>query len=176
MNIERTPVDGCLVLRPELKTDERGLFCRVFCVDELRKVGVDARVCQASTAYNRRHGTLRGMHYQHSPHEEAKVVRCTRGAIFDVAVDLRPASPTYRKWHAVELTAENRVSFYLPKGIAHGLLTLTDDTEVSYLISDPYVPAAANGVRWDDPAVGVKWPFSPVVISERDMTWPLLRE
>jgi dTDP-4-dehydrorhamnose 3,5-epimerase len=172
--IEPTPVYGCLLLRPDLKLDQRGLFARVFCVDELRDAGVDAYVHQCNTSCSLQIGTLRGMHYQESPHEECKVVRCTRGAIFDVAVDLRSESPTYRTWHGVELNQENRLSYYLPKGVAHGFLTLADDTEVAYLMSVPYMASAAKGIRWDDPAIGIRWPFRPTAISERDATWPLL--
>ena len=174
MKIEPLALEGCFVLKPERSEDERGFFARVFCVDELRRHGLEASVNQASISFNAKRGTLRGMHYQAAPHEEVKVVRCTSGAAYDVAVDLREGSATYRKWCAVELSAANRVSVYLPKGVAHGFLTLTDDVELAYLISESHAPGAGRGIRWSDPAVGVDWPFDPVVISDRDKSWPLL--
>jgi dTDP-4-dehydrorhamnose 3,5-epimerase len=150
-----------------------GLFARTWDRAALEERGLEARVEQASLAYNDRAGTLRGLHFQVAPHEEVKIVRCTRGAIHDVIVDLRPASPTYLGWLAVELTADNRVSLYVPRGFAHGYQTLTDGAEVAYLISEPYAPASAGGVRYDDPALGIVWPSTPpALISARDLEWP----
>lgn len=174
MRFEPSPLEGCFVLHPERREDDRGFFARVFCVDELRANGLETRVHQASISFSARRGTLRGMHYQRHPHEEVKVVRCSSGAIFDVAVDLRRESRTFRQWFGVELNAKNRCSVYLPRGVAHGLLTLTDAAEVLYLISDPQVATAATGIRWNDPAIGIRWPFEPSVIAERDTEWPLL--
>lgn len=160
-----------VVLDVEPHPDERGLFARIWCVDELRAHGLDPRIVQSSISYNKQKGTLRGMHYQAEPHEETKSVRCTAGAIYDVAVDLRRSSETYRRWTAVELTAANRRTLYVPRGVAHGFITLTDDAEVLYQMGVAYVPGAARGVRWDDPAFGIEWPMEPRVISERDRTF-----
>lgn len=161
-----------VIIEPDLHADERGAFARTYCADEIRAHGLDARVAQCSTSFNRRAGTLRGLHYQRPPHAEVKLVRCTMGAIFDVAVDLRPESPTYCRWVGVELTAENRRALYVPEGCAHGFLTLVDGSEVFYQISSPYVAQAGTGVRWNDPAFGVQWPSTPIVMAERDADYP----
>ena len=161
-----------VIIEPELHADERGAFARTYCADELRANGLDPRISQCSTSFNRQAGTLRGLHYQRQPHAEVKLVRCTTGAIFDVAVDLRPGSPTYCRWVGIELTAENRRALYVPEGCAHGFLTLVDGSEVFYQISSPYVAEAGTGVRWDDPAFGVQWPSTPIVIAERDAGYP----
>ena len=169
------PVSGAYLIEPEPIADERGLFARTFCAEEFARRGLDARVSQCNTSANRRAGTLRGMHYQAAPHGEAKLVRCTRGAIFDVAVDLRPSSSTYLRWAAAELTADNRQAFFIPAGCAHGFQTLADDSEVLYQMSTPYVPGAGRGVRWNDPAFGITWPEPPPLgrtISERDRVYP----
>ena len=171
MKLRETAVAGAFVVAPERIEDERGFFARVWDGGELSSLGLDGSLDQASISFNRSRGTLRGMHFQASPHEEAKVVRCTSGAVYDVVVDLRPDSSTYRRWAGAELTAENREALYVPKGCAHGFLSLADATEVLYLISQPYEPAAARGVRWDDPAFGIAWPFPPTVISERDAAY-----
>jgi dTDP-4-dehydrorhamnose 3,5-epimerase len=163
-----TSVDGVLLVEIERREDERGFFARTWCADELAHHGLDAALSQCSISYNRVRGTLRGLHYQSAPHEEAKLVRCTRGRIFDVAVDLRPESPTFRRWTGHELTAENRAALYVPKGCAHGFQTLEDDAEVLYMISTPYVPAAARGVRWNDPAFAIAWPLAEPILSDRD--------
>ena len=134
--------------------------------------GLASRLHQVSLSFNPRAGTLRGLHFQEAPHREAKLVRCTRGRVFDVAVDLRPDSPTYRGWAGAELDPENGDAFYVPEGCAHGLLTLADDTEVVYHIAGGYAPAAQRGVRWDDPAFGIAWPMPPAVINDRDATFP----
>jgi dTDP-4-dehydrorhamnose 3,5-epimerase len=161
-------VKGAYLIEPERLGDERGFFARVFCAEEMRERGLEHRVAQCSISYNQRAGTLRGMHYQAAPYGEVKLVRCTRGRAFDVVVDLRPESPTYLAWAGVELSAENRAQCYVPEGVAHGFVTLSDETELTYQISTPYVPEAARGVRWNDPAIGIEWPVAPEVMSERD--------
>jgi len=167
MNFRPTPLDGAWVLEPERVGDERGWFARTFDAAEFEARGMEPRVVQANASFNARAGTLRGMHVQREPHGEPKVVRVTRGAAFDVAVDLRTG-----RWHGVELSADNGVGFYIPAGMAHGFLTLVDETEVLYLMGHHYVPEAATGVRWDDPAFAIDWPAAPSVISERDASWP----
>lgn len=152
--------------------DERGFFARTWCRDEFEAHGLDPGLAQASLSYNRRAGTVRGLHFQRPPHEEVKLVRCTRGAIFDVVVDLRSGSPTEGHWQGFELSARNGLSLYVPKGFAHGFQTLVPETDVLYLISTPQAPEAAAGVRFDDPAIGVEWPMPIAVISDRDRAWP----
>jgi dTDP-4-dehydrorhamnose 3,5-epimerase len=154
--------------------DERGFFARSFSAEEFAAHGLPTEMPQSSVSYNERKGTLRGLHYQAPPHGEDKLVRCTAGAIFDVIVDLRSASPTQRRWFGTELTADNRRAIFIPKGFAHGFITLRDDTEVLYMISVPYAPGSERGVRWNDPALAIKWPIEPVVISARDAAHPLL--
>lgn len=165
-------VGGVWVLEPERFEDERGFFARTWDTGEFEQRGLSGRLVQCSISYNRLRGTLRGLHYQAAPHEEAKLVRCTAGAVFDVAVDLRPDSSTYLGWYGVELSADNRLGLYIPEGCAHGFLTLADDSEVLYQISEFWAPDAARGVRWDDPAFGIRWPGEVVVINERDRTYP----
>lgn len=167
-----TDLAGVLVVDPEPVEDERGLFARTWDPVELGRHGIDPHVAQCSVSWNRRAGTLRGLHFQRAPNAEAKLVRCTAGAMYDVALDLRPESPTHTRWVAVELTAVNRRALYIPPGCAHGFMSLVDDTEVYYQISVPYHSPATAGVRWDDPAFAVEWPRSPVVIGERDRAWP----
>jgi dTDP-4-dehydrorhamnose 3,5-epimerase len=166
-----TPVAGAFLVKPELLPDERGFFARTWCREEFASHGLCAELSQCSISFNRSAGTLRGLHYQQPPHAEAKLVRVTRGALFDVALDLREDSPTHRRHAAVVLTAENRHMLYVPEGCAHGFLTLEDDTEVLYHISVPYRPQAARGVRYDDPAFAIRWPRPVVVIAERDRTF-----
>lgn len=163
---------GAYLLDIEPLHDERGFFARTFCREEFLAHGLSPELVQCSVSYNLRRGTLRGMHYQAEPDAEAKLVRCTRGAIYDVLLDLRPASPTYLQWTAVELTAANRRMVYIPDGLAHGFQTLEDDTEVFYQMSHPYVPGAARGVRWDDPAFAIHWPPAERIISPKDLTYP----
>ena len=164
---------GAFVVELEPIEDERGSFARTWCRDELAAQGLETELAQCSTSRNLRAGTLRGMHFQQAPHEEVKLVRCTRGAIFDVIVDLRPGSPTYAAWFGAELDAASGRGLYVPKGFAHGFQTLTDDTEVLYMISYPYVAEASTGVRWDDPAFGIVWPETRVrTLSARDRSWP----
>jgi dTDP-4-dehydrorhamnose 3,5-epimerase len=158
-----TPLPGAWVIELEPLADARGHFARTFCREEFRRQGLAEEFQQSSISWNRRRGTLRGMHYQAAPHEEAKIVRCTRGRMHDAIVELRS-----RRWFAVELSAANGRMLYVPRGFAHGFLTLEDDTEVHYQISTPYEAAAARGFRWNDPAVGIAWPAAVEVISERD--------
>jgi dTDP-4-dehydrorhamnose 3,5-epimerase len=170
-----TSVAGAFVVEPERLEDERGYFARTFSIEEFASRGLDTRVDQCSTSFNLREGTLRGMHYQLAPHAESKLVRCTAGAVYDVAVDLRPESATYLRWFGVELTAENGYGLYVPEGCAHGFQTLADASEVLYQISTPYVSAAGRGVRWDDPAFGIEWPAPPPAgrtMAARDAEYP----
>jgi dTDP-4-dehydrorhamnose 3,5-epimerase len=168
MRFRPTAIPGAFVVEPEELPDERGFFTRVFCRKEFAERGLNPNLAQSSVSFNRKRGTLRGLHWQAKPHEEAKLIRCTRGAIFDVAVDLRPDSPGYLRWHGETLTIDNWRMFYIPEGCAHGLLTLADDTEVHYHISEFHHPESGRGVRWDDPAFGIAWPEAVRVISERD--------
>jgi dTDP-4-dehydrorhamnose 3,5-epimerase len=172
MRFTETGVAGAYLIEPEPVADERGFFARTWCREEFLANGLNPGLAQANISFNHRKGTLRGMHYQAAPHAEAKLVRCTRGAIFDVALDLRPGSPTYRRWFGAELSDANRSMLYVPEGCAHGFLTLADATEVAYQMSAPYAPAAARGVRWDDPAFGIEWPGEVAVINERDASYP----
>ena len=163
---------GAFVVESEPIEDERGWFARIYDESELEQNGVATRFAQGSLAFNKERGTLRGLHYQADPHAEAKLVRCIRGAVHDVIVDLRPGSPTFKRWLAVELTAASGRMLYVPEGLAHGYLTLENESETLYLISAPYAPEAARGVRWDDPAFGIEWPHEPRVMSEKDKAWP----
>jgi dTDP-4-dehydrorhamnose 3,5-epimerase len=175
MIFKDTGIDGVWVIEPERHEDERGFFARTWDPQEFAERGLNPDLAQCSLSFNRARGTLRGLHYQAAPQEEAKLVRCTAGAIFDVAVDLRPGSATFRDWFGVELSAENRLALYVPEGCAHGFLTLADDSEVHYQISQAYVPEAGRGVRWNDPAFGIEWPGEVVVINERDGSYPDFR-
>ena len=172
MTFRETVIEGVWVVEPERYEDERGFFARTWDLEEFGRRGLGGRLVQCSISFNRRRGTLRGMHYQSAPHEEAKLVRCTSGSIFDVAVDLRTESTTFRRWVGIELSAENRLAMYVPEGCAHGFLTLTDDSEVAYQISEFHAPDAARGVRWDDPAIGIEWPGEVLVINDRDSSYP----
>ena len=174
MIFHETGLSGCHLIEPQPVSDERGFFARTFCADEFASQGLDFRVVQGSVSYNRRRGTLRGLHYQASPAAEAKLVRCTRGQIWDVAADLRPDSATFARWFAVVLTAENHLAVLLPEGVAHGFITLEDHAEVAYQISMAFRPECARGVRWDDPTLQIRWPAAPSVISERDADLPWL--
>jgi len=162
------PLRGAWLIDVERIEDERGFFARTWSAEELAAAGLSTTLVQCSISFNHRRGTLRGMHYQADPHGETKLVRCTMGAVWDVVVDLRRQSPTFRQWFGAELSAENRRTLYIPPGFAHGFITLTDATEVLYQMGTPYVPEAARGVRWNDPAFGIDWPFAPAVIAERD--------
>jgi dTDP-4-dehydrorhamnose 3,5-epimerase len=167
-----TRLDGARLIEIEPIEDERGFFARTWCRQELAASGLSTELAQCSISLSRRAGTLRGMHFQLPPHEETKLVRCTAGAIWDVVIDLRPVSPSYRQWQAFELTAANRRSLYVPAGFAHGFQTLAPDTEVAYQISAFHEPEAARGVRYDDPAFAIPWPLPVAAISERDRSWP----
>jgi dTDP-4-dehydrorhamnose 3,5-epimerase len=167
-----TKLAGAYIVESEPAEDERGFFVRNFCRDEFAAHGLDARVAQTSTSFNHKRGTVRGMHFQTDPFPEAKLVRCTAGAIYDVIVDLRRESVTYGRWLGVELSAANRRSLYVPPHFAHGFQTLEDASEVFYQISEFYHPECARGLRWDDPALGVEWPLEVSVISERDRAFP----
>jgi len=172
MTFHETTIPGAFEIRLEPRPDQRGFFARTWCREEFKSHGLNPELAQCSISFNKRKGTLRGLHYQVSPHAEAKLVRCTRGAIYDLALDLRPQSPTFRDWFAVVLTAEKRNMLYVPEGCAHGFLTLEQESEVFYQMSEFYNAELARGVRWDDPAFGIEWPASVEVISERDRTYP----
>ena len=175
MIFRETPLPGAFVVEVDPRQDERGLVARTFDVDAFAERGLEFQPVQASTSYNERRGTLRGMHFQAAPHEESKLVRCTRGAVFDAIVDLRRDSPSYCSWHGVELSAENRRALFVPKGFAHGFQTLEDGCELLYMMDVRYAAEAARGVRFDDPAFGIEWPLEELVISERDRSWEDLR-
>jgi dTDP-4-dehydrorhamnose 3,5-epimerase len=177
MRFTETPLAGAWLLELEQYNDERGGFARTFCRDEWLAHGLDPAVAQCSTSLNLRAGTLRGMHYQPEPYAETKLVRCGRGAIQDVIVDLRPGSPTYCRWYTIELSAANARELYIPRGMAHGFQTLQDDSEVLYQMGAPYVAEAQGGVRFDDPAFAIEWPEPPGerIISERDLSHPAFK-
>ena len=172
MTFTESRIAGAWIIDVREVRDDRGLFATTWLPGEFTSRGLDPNLAQCNLAFNHKRGTLRGMHFQNAPHGQAKIIRCTRGALLDVIVDLRPESPTWRQWDAVELTADTRRMLYMPTGIAHGYLTLTDGTEAYYHASTPWAPEAESGVRWNDPAFGIAWPFEPVVISEKDASWP----
>jgi dTDP-4-dehydrorhamnose 3,5-epimerase len=167
-----TALPGAFRVLPERVADERGYFARTWCREDFAVRGLDPAIAQCSVSFNHRRGTVRGLHFQVAPHAEVKLVRCARGALWDVIVDLRPEAPTFRRWTAVELSAENGEALYIPEGFAHGFQTLADDTEVVYQISVPYAPQSGRGFRYDDPAFAIAWPEPVAVISERDLAWP----
>lgn len=168
MIFKPTSIAGAFLVELEPHSDERGFFARSFCAETFRRAGLNDRLVQCSVSFNRRRGTLRGMHYQAAPFEEAKLVRCTRGRIYDVILDLRPESSSFRQWQAFELGEGGRDALYIPEGVAHGFQTLTDDAEVFYQISQVYDPDSARTVRWDDPALGITWPISDPILSDKD--------
>ena len=171
MLFNETPLPGCYVIEPERIQDHRGFFTRVWCQKELEQRGLKTEVRQSNVGRSLRKGTLRGLHYQQAPHAEVKIVRCTRGAMFDVVVDLRPQSPTYKHWFGVELTEDNGQMIYVPEGFAQGYMTLADNTEMNYHTSKFFDRESASGVRYDDSAFGIKWPIEVSVISEQDSKW-----
>jgi dTDP-4-dehydrorhamnose 3,5-epimerase len=171
MIFTETNLKGAFIIEPERIEDERGFFARTWCQSEFEARDLDARLVQCNISYNAKKGTLRGMHYQVAPYEETKLVRCTMGALYDVIVDLRPDSSTFKQWIAVNLTAENRRVLYIPGGFAHGFQTLEDGTEVFYQMSEIYHPESARGVRWDDPSFDIEWPAEPTLISARDRSF-----
>lgn len=176
MRFIETVLRGAFIIEPEPATDERGLFARIFCRREFGGHGLNAEVRQCSLSYNRKRGTLRGMHYQVAPYGECKLVRCSRGSIYDVVIDLRRGAPTFGRWVGYELSAANRRMLYIPEGFAHGFETLDDASEVTYQMSEFYVPSAQRGVRWDDPAFAIHWPLKPALISDRDRGYPDFRQ
>ena len=175
MIFTETKLGGIFIITPEKLEDERGFFARTWCQREFERQGLNPRVAQCSVSFNRKRGTLRGMHYQAAPHEETKVVSCTRGAIYDVVIDLRTDSPTFTRWTAFELTSENRNMVYIPEGFAHGFQTLEDNSEVFYQISEFYAPEHGRGVRWNDPAFSIQWPEAQRILSDRDKNYPDFR-
>ncbi len=172
MIFSEAPLKGAFVIDPERLADARGFFARTWCQREAEVYGLNPRLAQCSISFNARKGTLRGLHYQASPHEEAKLIRCTMGSIHDVIVDLRRDSPTFRGHFGTVLSANNRRMLYVPEGFAHGFQTLEDNTEVFYQISEFYAPDSARGVRWDDPAFGITWPPADRIMNERDRAYP----
>jgi len=174
VKFQESPLAGAYTIELDRLEDERGFFARSYSAEEFAARGLPAAMPQSSVSFNARRGTLRGLHYQAEPHAEDKLVRCTAGAIYDVIVDLRPDSPSARRWFGVELSAANHRSLFVPKGLAHGFMTLRDDTEVLYMISVPYAPGFERGLRWNDPAIGISWPTAPSVVSARDAAYPLL--
>lgn len=174
MKFTKTSLADAVVIDLEKRGDARGFFARTFCAAEFGAAGLATEYVQANHSQNVAAGTLRGMHFQRAPHAEVKVVRCVKGAIHDVIVDLRPDSPTYRRWEGFDLDAEEGRMLYVPEGFAHGFQTLVDDSHVVYQVSHPYTPNAEGGVRWDDPAFGIAWPLPVSVISDKDAAWPLV--
>ena len=172
MEFIETALKGAFVIRQKKIEDHRGYFARAWCREEFIQHGLNPNMVQLNTAFNFQRGTVRGMHYQEKPHEEAKLIRCTRGAIYDVIIDLRPDSPTCGQWHGEELTSSNSTMLYAPEGFAHGYQTLLDDTEMCYMTSALYAPEAARGVRYDAVAFGIRWPLPVTAISEQDRKWP----
>jgi dTDP-4-dehydrorhamnose 3,5-epimerase len=167
-----TEVEGAYRIRPEPRRDARGSFARVWCEREFADAGIDVRWRQENVGFSHRRHTIRGIHFQRAPEEEAKLVRCTRGRVIDVAVDLRPLSPSYRRWTAAELGPTDGGSLFIPAGCGHAYLTLEDESEITYLTSAFYVAESASGARWDDPAFSIAWPAPPAVISDQDAAWP----
>ena len=173
MIFRETSLKDAFIIEPERIEDERGFFARAWCKKEFEAHGLNPSLVQINLSFSKKRSTLRGMHYQGVPHQEAKLFRCIRGAIYDVIIDLRPASPTYLKWIGVELTPDNRKMLYVPEGFAHGYQTLVDNTEVLYPVSQFYSPESERGVRWNDPTFGIEWPDRDnVVISQKDKSWP----
>lgn len=171
MKFIEASLPGAYVVELDHVEDERGFFARTWCQREFEGCGLNPKLAQCNISFNQRLGTLRGLHYQVAPHEEAKLVRCTMGAIFDVIVDIRPDSPTYSRWFGLELSAENRTALYVPESFAHGFQTLEDNSEVFYQMSEFYHPESARGIRWDDPAFGIPWPISAPIISRKDTSY-----
>lgn len=174
MIFKQTPLAGAFVIDIEQRTDSRGFFARSFCMREFEEHGLKPAVAQCNMSFNHKAGVLRGMHYQVAPSTEAKLIRCTRGAIYDVIIDMRPSSPTWLQHFGIELSSDNRTALYVPEMFAHGYLTLVPEAEVFYQVSEFYAPGTERGVRYDDPAIGIKWPAPIVEVSEKDAAWPLL--
>ena len=176
MIFRETELAGAFLIEPERLEDERGFFARTWCAEEARAHGIEANWVQSNTSFNAQKGTLRGLHFQAAPREEAKLVRCTRGEIFDVIVDIRKDSPGFGKWAGFELSAQNGRALYIPQGFAHGFQSLGEASEVLYLMSEYYDPALSRGIRWDDPALGIAWPVKEAFLSEKDRSLPLLED
>ncbi|MFK8015363.1 MAG: dTDP-4-dehydrorhamnose 3,5-epimerase [Gammaproteobacteria bacterium] len=174
MEFKPTAIDGAFLIVPRKIGDERGFFARAWCQQEFADAGLNPTIVQSNMAVSKHKGTLRGLHYQTAPHQEVKIVRCSRGAMFDVIVDVRPDSPTYKKWVGYELNTDNHHALYVPEGCATGYMTLTDDVEMYYHTTAAFAPEAATGVRYDDPAFGIEWPLTPTVLSDQDTQWPHL--
>jgi dTDP-4-dehydrorhamnose 3,5-epimerase len=172
MQLNRTMLQDAYLIELEPVRDERGFFARTFCAEEFAADGLENSYPQHSISFSAHKGTLRGMHFQRNPHSEVKLVRCTKGAIWDVIIDIRSDSPTYRRWQGFELSSSNSRQLYIPKGFAHGFQTLSNDVEVNYLISTPYRPESAHGIRYNDPAFEIPWPLSVTNISGKDLNWP----
>ena len=176
MKFQETKIKGLYIIEPELKVDERGYFARIFCKREFARIGLNFEIVQINRSSNLKKGTLRGMHFQKPPKAEDKIVQCLKGAIYDVAIDLRKDSKTFGRWIAVELTEENRKMFFIPKGFAHGFQSLRDNSEILYFMSEFYSPEHESGVRWDDPFFNIKWPIKNPILSENDKNWPLVEK
>jgi dTDP-4-dehydrorhamnose 3,5-epimerase len=172
MIFTETKLKGAFVIEIKKIGDDRGFFGRSWCKREMEENGLDATIAQINTSFSRFKGTLRGLHFQIAPYQECKMIRCTRGAIFDMIVDLRPGSPTFLQWVGEELTEDNHKALYSPRGFAQGFITLKDDTEITYFTTDFYAPGMDRGVRWNDPQIGITLPLQPVVMSDKDQTWP----
>lgn len=176
MKFIETPLRGCYVIELEKREDDRGFFARAFCINEFGKLGLDAAIVQINNSLSIYKGTLRGMHYQLAPKAETKIVRCIKGSLFDVAVDLRKESPTFLKWFGAELSAENRKMLYVPKGFAHGFVTTEENTEAFYLVTEFYSPEHERGIRYNDLRINIQWPLAPVIISDKDLKHPDFNE
>lgn len=176
MNFTETKLKGAFIIDIKKLEDDRGFFGRSYCQKEFEAHGLNTNVVQANVSYNKKKGTLRGLHTQLPPYGESKLVRCTRGSLYDVIVDVRPGSPTFKQWIGVELTAANYRMLYVPEGFAHSFITLEDDTEAVYQVTQFFTPRAERGFRWDDPAFNIQWPITPVIISEKDRSHPLFTD
>jgi len=172
MLFNKTPLDGAYTIDLDKKGDDRGFFARFFCTEEFKQHGLDQHYVQVNNSLSAYKGTLRGMHYQLAPKAESKLVRCIKGALYDVILDLREGSPTFGQWYGTELTAENRKMMYVPKGFGHGFITLSDDTEALYMVSEFYAPQLERGIRWNDPRFNIQWPIAPKIVSDKDSAHP----
>ena len=172
MTFKETSLAGAFLIEPKIYEDERGFFTDTFLEKTFAEKGLACRFVQSCVSFNKQKGTLRGMHYQLPPKAQPKLVRCARGSVYDVIVDLRPDSPTYRRWFGAELNEKNRLALYIPEGMAHGFQTIEDNTEIFYQIAEDYAPELARGARWDDPAFGIRWPLASPILSERDASYP----